>query len=94
MNKTELGKKLAAKTGLTQQKAAEIVDTIFDGSNGLVASALAEGEKVQLHGFGTFTPKETKARKGVNPATGASIEIPARTKVSFKAGKEIAELLN
>lgn len=91
MNKTELITKLAKKTGLTQSKAAEAVDAIFNASKGLVAAELSKGQKVTLPGFGSFSLRKRAARQGRNPATGATIKIPARTYPAFKVGKTLKE---
>ena len=56
-----------------------------------VTDALKEGDKIALVGFGTFAVSEKAARKGVNPATGATIEIAAKKVAKFKPGAELAE---
>jgi len=78
MNKTELITKLAKKTGLTQAKAAEAVDAIFNAHKGLIVAELAGGKKVTLPGFGSFSVRKRASREGRNPATGKKITIPAR----------------
>ena len=67
MNKSELAVKLAKKVGLTQVKAAEIVDAIFNAHKGIVASVLKEGKKVTIPGFGTFSTRKRAARQGATP---------------------------
>ena len=79
-SKTDLIKTVASAHGLTQSQAAGVVDTILTG----IQETLKAGGKVSLHGFGTFSTKERAARTGRNPATGASINIPASTNVKFK----------
>jgi len=93
MNKTEMAMKLAKKTGVSQGKAAEIIDTMFsaDPGEGLIATALDAGEKVTIPGFGTFATKQRSARQGRNPATGATIYIPAKRYAHFKPGKTLRE---
>ncbi|MGV8041565.1 MAG: HU family DNA-binding protein [Thermoanaerobaculaceae bacterium] len=93
MNKSELAVKLAKKVGLTQVKAAEVVDAIFNAHKGIVASVLKEGKKVTIPGFGTFATRKRAARQGRNPATGKAITIKARQYASFKAGKTLKEKL-
>ncbi|MCU0290685.1 MAG: HU family DNA-binding protein [Thermoanaerobaculaceae bacterium] len=93
MNKSELAVKLAKKVGLTQVKAAEIVDAIFNAHKGIVASVLKEGKKVTIPGFGTFSTRKRASRQGRNPATGKSITIKARQYATFKAGKTLKEKL-
>ncbi|MCG6962455.1 MAG: HU family DNA-binding protein [Acidobacteria bacterium] len=93
MNKTEMAMKLAKKSGLSQAKAAEVLDVIFSAQprKGIIATALDGGEKVTIPGFGTFATRQRGQRKGRNPATGATITIPKRQYVYFKAGKTLRE---
>jgi len=91
MNKTELITKLAKKASLTQAKAAEAVDALFNASRGLIAVELAGGRKVTLPGFGGFSVRRRSARQGRNPATGATIRIPSRAYPAFKVGKTLKE---
>lgn len=93
MNKTELAQKLARKTGLTQSAAAEVVDTIFstEAGEGIIAVELDAGHKVTVTGFGTFATKSRAARKGRNPATGATISIPARKYAHFTPAKGLKD---
>ena len=82
MNKSELVAAVAAEAGLTKAQAQKAVEATVNA----VAGALKKGEKVQLVGFGTFSVVEKAAREGVNPATGAKIQIPAKKVAKFKAG--------
>ncbi|MCS7182126.1 MAG: HU family DNA-binding protein [Thermoanaerobaculum sp.] len=91
MNKSELVAKLAKKTGLTQAKAAEAVDAIFNPAKGILVGELTSGKKVTLPGFGSFFVRKRAARKGRNPATGKEIHIPARKYPAFKVGKTLKE---
>lgn len=67
----------------TKKQAAEIVDWFFD----TITKTLKKGEEVGITGFGTFKTVRRAARQGVNPKTGAKIQIPAMTKPKFSAGK-------
>lgn len=73
------------KARTNKGQAEETINAIFS----TMAEALASGEEVKINGFGTFSVKPTKARKGVNPATGQEIEIPASKKLVFKASKTL-----
>ncbi len=88
MNKAKLVETIAAKTE-TKKAAMEIVDTIWDS----IKASLKQEEDVAISGFGTFKVKRTKARTGRNPATGETIQIPAKKKVAFKASKDLKSLL-
>ncbi len=93
MNKSELAEKLARKCDISQSKASEIVGEIFETKpgQGIIATELDAGRKVQLAGFGTFGTKHRAARKGRNPATGEEIRIAAKKYVTFKPGKGLKD---
>ena len=86
-NKADLVDKIADKTGLTKKDSNAAVEAVFDS----IQEFLAEEEKVQLIGFGTFEVRERAARKGRNPQTGEEIQIPATKVPAFKAGKNLKE---
>ena len=87
MNKTELVNAIAEKAEISKADAKKALDAFV----GTVTDALKEGDKIALVGFGTFSVSEKAARKGVNPATGATIEIAAKNVAKFKPGAELAE---
>jgi len=91
MNKTELIDKVAKKTGLTLKDSRAVVDAIFSTSlkEGIIASELAAGKKIQITGFGTYMTRRRKKRMGRNPQTGATITIPAAKFPAFSAGKAL-----
>lgn len=89
MNKTELINAIAEKANLSKVQAkAALEATILT-----VTEQLAKGDKVTLIGFGTFSVSEKGARKGINPRTKETIEIPARKAVKFKAGAELNDVV-
>ena len=88
MNKADLINALAAKNEISKKDAEKAVNAVL----GLIEEALKNGEKVQIMGFGSFEVKERAARTGKNPATGATIQIPASKAVVFKAGKALKGL--
>lgn len=87
MNKNEFVGAVAAKANISQAAAKEAIDAAL----AVIGESLQKNEDVVLVGFGTFKAKECAARKGINPATGASIDIPAKKAVAFKAGKSLLE---
>lgn len=93
MNKSEMAAKLAQKTGMTQAKATDVVNAIFDTKpgHGIIATELDAGRKVSLPGFGSFGTKYRGSRKGRNPATGETITIEGKTYPYFKAGKGLKD---
>ncbi len=89
MTKQELIDVVSEKAGLTKKDTGAVVDVILES----IVDSLKRGEKVALVGFGTFEAKTRKAREGRNPATGETIQIPARTVPSFKAGRALKDAL-
>ena len=87
MNKTELVAAVAAKAELSKKDAEAAVNAVFDS----VKDALAEGDKVSLIGFGTFSVKTRSARTGLNPRTKETIEIPESKVPAFKAGSALKD---
>ena len=90
MNKTDLAAAVAAKTGMTKKDAEKFVNVTID----TLMDALANGDKVQLVGFGTFEVSERAAREGRNPQTGESMKIEASKAPKFKAGKALKDAVN
>ena len=90
MNKAELIAAIANNTDLTKAQAGNALDILVT----VVTSALTNGEKVTVLGFGTFSTGDRAARPGRNPKTGAEIQIPAKTIAKFKPGKDLAEAIN
>lgn len=87
MNKSELISAIAEKAGISKVDAKAALEATIVS----ISETVAKGDKVALVGFGTFSVAEKAARTGINPATKAKIEIPARKVVKFKAGAELAE---
>lgn len=90
MNKQELINAIAADTGMTKT-AVKIMLQSFEFR---VTEALANGDEVKMIGFGTFKVRPQPARIGRNPATGEEVEVPAKKRVSFIAGKGLKEAVN
>ena len=86
-NKADLIDGVASKSGLTKKDATAAVEGLFD----VVTETLAEGERVQIIGFGSFEVRDRAARKGRNPQTGEEIQIPATKVPAFKAGKGLKD---
>ncbi|MBA7612010.1 Integration host factor subunit beta [subsurface metagenome] len=87
MNKAELVEEITNKTGLTKKDTGNVVNAIVQ----TITNTLKKGEKVTLIGFGTFQVIERKARTGMNPQTGETIQILAKKVPKFRAGKELRE---
>lgn len=91
MNKSELVQSLSSRAEIKKTEAQRVVDALFGSDDGIITSALKEGDRVQITGFGTFETRERKARTGRNPRTGEEIQIAASTSPSFRAGKGLKE---
>lgn len=87
MNKAELIEEITNKTGLTKKDTRNVVNSVVE----TITSTLKKGESMTLIGFGTFQAIERKARTGVNPQTGETIQIPAKKVPKFRVGKELRE---
>ena len=90
MNKQDLINKMAEEAGITKGQAHTALQAFEHG----VTEALANGDSVQMVGFGTFSTTQRSARTARNPATGEAVQVPAKTAVKFKAGKGLAEAVN
>jgi len=91
MTKQQLVEAIAANAG--PERTKKHIDEILDAMLAEVGKALAAGERVDLRGFGSFVPKETRARQGRNPKTGEPIQIAAKKKVTFKPAKDLEQSL-
>jgi DNA-binding protein HU-beta len=85
MFKTELVDRLAWKTCQSKAASGEVVDAFFE----IIGEALAQGDTVQLIGFGTFGITKAKARKILHPQTGDVIQLPAGRRPKFTAGAKL-----
>ncbi|MBT3982923.1 MAG: integration host factor subunit beta [Bacteriovoracaceae bacterium] len=90
MTKAELVEKVANQIKLTKKQTEIIVNTVFQS----ITNSLAEGEKVELRGFGSFRIRERNSRVGRNPKSGEKVEVPAKKVPFFKAGKELRALVD
>jgi len=91
MTKSELIQRLAERNPhLYLRDVEKIVETIFDE----ITDALANGDRVELRGFGAFSVKHRDARIGRNPRTGEAVQVEAKRLPFFKTGKGLRERLN
>ena len=90
MNKAELINAVAEKAGLSKKDTETVVNATID----VIAGALADGDKVQLVGFGAFEVKSRAERIGRNPKTKESIKIPASKVPVFKPGKALKDTVS
>lgn len=90
MNTSDLIDTVAQLGGVTKAQAKTIVDGLF----ARITEAAVAGEEVSLPGFGKFKVQDKPAREGRNPATGATIQIPASKKVVFQPAKGLKDAVN
>ncbi|MBN2719948.1 MAG: integration host factor subunit beta [Proteobacteria bacterium] len=91
MTKAELIELLVERIErLTKKEAELIVNTVLKS----ISDSLAEGDKVELRGFGSFKVKERRSREGRNPKTGTRVQVDEKKVPYFKAGKELRERVN
>ena len=91
MIRSELVQKIADENPhLYQRDVERIVNTIFEE----IVGAMANGDRVELRGFGAFSVKKRDARVGRNPRTGASVDVAEKHVPFFKTGKLLRDRLN
>jgi integration host factor subunit beta len=91
MTKSELVTLVAQRLPYMTVKDAEIiVDTIFES----MVDVLAQGEGIEIRGFGSLKVKYREEREGRNPVTGESVHIPAKKLPFFRIGKDLYERIN
>jgi DNA-binding protein HU-beta len=81
IGKTQLIDDIAATTDLTKAQATKAVDGLLHA----ITHRAAEGEKIIVKGFGTFAIKIRAARTSRNPRTGETVQVPAKSVLTFKA---------
>jgi len=87
MNKAELVEEVSGKAGITKKDAGNVVNAMTR----TITNILKKGEKFTLVGFGTFQVMGRKARRGRNPRTGQTIQIPAKSVARFRPGRDLRE---
>jgi len=90
VTKSELIERISEKLKLTNGKAEQIVNCVFDS----MVKALQDGEGIEIRGFGSFTVREYKAYEGRNPRTGETVQVAPKKLPFFKVGKDLKERVN
>lgn len=90
MTRSELIEKLTETAHITPHEAEACISILLDE----IVEALSDGNRVELRGFGVFTTRQRRARRGRNPRTGESVEVEAKAVPFFKAGKDLRKKLN
>jgi integration host factor subunit alpha len=90
MTKIDIIQDVYEKLGFSKKDAAKIVESVFE----IMKDSLARGEKIKISGFGNFSVKDKKSRRGRNPQTGSEIEISSRKVLTFKSSQVLRKALN
>ena len=90
MTKAELVDILSSKINLTKKDSERIVNIVL----GSIINSLADGDKVELRGFGSFRTRKRNSRDGRNPRTGESVAVPTKNIPFFKAGKDLRKIVD
>ena len=90
MTKAELVDILSSKINLTKKDSERIVNIVL----GSIVNSLAEGDKVELRGFGSFRTRKRNSRDGRNPRTGESVAVPTKNIPFLKAGKDLRKIVD
>ena len=88
--KSDLAKAVAEANGFPRNKSAELIENLID----LIRAKLASGEDVLISGFGKFSVKQKRERRGRNPATGEDMMLAARSVVTFKCSGKLRDKIN
>ena len=89
MNKRDLIDAISGRLG-DKKSATEAVNAVLE----TIQSAVANGDKVAITGFGVFEKTERPARTARNPATGATVQVPKSSVPKFRAGADFKALVN
>ena len=90
MTKADIIENIYERVGISKKETALAIETIFD----TIKSTLEAEENVKISGFGNFTIRKKRARRGRNPQTGEEIEISARKVITFKPSNVLKDLIN
>ena len=90
LTKSHIANAVRNHCGLTAAEAAELVDSLFE----LIKETLESGEDILISGFGKFSVREKRERRGRNPQTGEPIMLAPRKVVSFKCATVLGNKLN
>ncbi len=70
--------------------AAAVLDTVSEA----MIDSIADGDRIEIRGFGTFQPRPRATKVGYNPVTGQPMHLPANTTILFKPSRELTKKMN
>ena len=89
MERTDLIERLKTEMGYSEEEAARVVDAMLES----MTESLSRGDKITLPGIGTMAVVDRASRKGVDPQTGAEMNLPAEREIKFSPGKRLKDAL-
>ncbi|HAO92751.1 MAG: integration host factor subunit alpha [Deltaproteobacteria bacterium GWC2_56_8] len=90
MTKADIVEIVFEKVGFSKKDVGSVIEEIFE----TIKYTLEKGEKVKISGFGNFTIRQKRARRGRNPQTGTEITIDQRRVMTFKASQLLKKAIN
>ena len=90
LTKAQMVESVQNQIGLPRNRSSEIVETLLE----IIKSTLASGEDVLVSGFGKFSVKEKRKRRGRNPSTGEDMMLAPRKVVTFKCSGKLRGRIN
>jgi nucleoid DNA-binding protein len=90
MTKSDMIAALAKNAGINKSSARDVLNCLIE----TCCDEVNSGRPFKISGLGTFTLRESAARKGVNPSTGEPLDIPASKRMGFKASSAVTAMLN
>ncbi|MBI5888377.1 MAG: integration host factor subunit alpha [Deltaproteobacteria bacterium] len=90
MTKADIVEKLYEKVGFSKKDVSHVVEEIFE----CIKTTLETGDKVKISGFGNFSVRQKRARRGRNPQTGGEITIEKRRVMTFKPSQLLKKAIN
>jgi integration host factor subunit alpha len=90
LKKADIAEAIMNSVGYEKKESAQLVESIFE----TIKQTLESGEDVLISGFGKFSVREKKERRGRNPQTGERIMLPSRKVVTFKCSDRLKDKLD
>jgi integration host factor subunit beta len=90
MTKAELVSKVSSRIKLSKKEAEVVINAITQS----ISDSLADGNKVEIRGFGSFRVRERNGRTARNPRSGKIVEVPAKRVPFFKAGNDLKRMVD
>lgn len=90
LTKADLSKEIARVCEIPRKNSKQLLEIVL----GAMVDALAQGQRIEIRGFGTMGTRTRRPWVGTNPTTGQELRVPAKKMPYFKAAKELRSLIN